>query len=423
MNTEIQQEDMRIGDILIHAANETEYYQKYFSACEGQKDNYELAEFPFLTRQTVQRERSRFLGGRYQRHPDIEYLLMKRSFGVSGSPMEVYWDSRDDISSQAGLWAYRKERFGITADDKCCVFRTAEYAGNKIMDDMPKRLSRDGKVLSFTMRDLSSDRLQWCLDTIIEFNPAWMCLSPSVALMMAESMEANKQSPSPGLRYIELCGEMLDAKTDKMIREAFHVQTGNIYVTEAAGAVAASCTHGHLHIFSENASVEIIQDGSSVRNEEGDIYITSLQNTAMPLIRLETGDRGELLDISCPCGQTAPVLRLNRGRKCSFITTASGRKVSAGVLRSLAEYTNEEVSRCLAHIQFRQVDCQHMEVVLGVKPAFSGWEKEASRVFLEKIHDPELKQMQWEFTFAKPCEPEETEMDAQPFFEPLEGGE
>lgn len=423
MNTERQQKDVGIRDILMHAVNETEYYRKYFSACEGQKDNYELAKFPFLTRQTVQRERSCFLGGRYQRHPDIEYLLMKRSFGVSGSPMEVYWDSRDDMSSQSSLWAYRKERFDITADDKCCVFRTAEYAGNKIMDDMPKRLSRDGKVLSFTMRDLSASRLQWCLDAIVEFNPAWMCFPPSVALMMAESMEANKQLPPPGLRYIELCGEMLDAQTDKMIREAFHVRTGNVYVTEAAGAVAASCPHGHLHIFSENVSVEIIQDGSSVRNEEGDIYITSLQNTAMPLIRLETGDRGELLDISCPCGQTAPVLRLNRGRKCSFIATASGRKVSAGVLRSLAEYTNEEVSRCLAHIQFRQVDCQHMEAVLAVKPAFSGWEKEASRVFLEKIHDPELKQMQWEFIFAKTCEAEEMEMDMKPFFESWEEGE
>lgn len=157
-------------------------------------------------------------------------------------------------------------------------------------------------------------------------------------------------------------------------------------------------------------------------DEEGDIYITSIQNTAMPLIRLKTGDRVALQDVSCPCGRSAPVLRLTKAGDCGFITTVSGRKISAYVLRSLAEYTNEEVSRCLANVQFRQTGNDCIEVIMGVKPAFSGWEEEAIRIFKEKIRDAELKQMQWNFIFTNLCDLDETKMDKNSFFEFWEGG-
>lgn len=418
-----EQADRGLQDFLFYAARETEYYRELISSRKELVDNLKLSDFPLLTRHTVQRERSHFLCGRYQRYPDIEYVLMKRSFGFSGIPLEIYWDSRDDSRSQACLWEYRKKRFGITQDEKCCVFRTAEYAGNKIMDNMPKRLSGDGKTLSFSIRNMSPERLQWCMDTIQEFAPAWMSLSPSIALMLAENMAANRRTPWPGLRYIELCGEMLNAETQTIIRDTFQVQTGNVYASQAMGAIAASCEYGHLHIFQENVVVEAIRDGKPVMDEEGDIYITSLQNTAMPLIRMETEDRGVLQTEPCPCGQPAPVLRLSQGRKPGFITTESGRKVSAHVLRSMAEYTNEEISRCMAHIRFRQNDNGHMDAVLGVKPAFYGWKKETARIFKERIEDSELRQMQWNFIFTNLCESDDTEIGVHPFFESREGEE
>ncbi len=128
----------------------------------------------------------------------------------------------------------------------------------------------------------------------------------------------------------------------------------------------------------------------------------------MPLIRLETGDRGMLLEETCPCGQSAPVLRLTKARKRDFVITTSGRKISTFVLISLAEFTHEEVSRCLAHIRFRQTSRECIDVILGVKPAFSGWEEEVARVFREQIRDPELKQMQWNFIFISPHDLTET---------------
>ncbi len=403
-------------DILAQAVREIEFYRTLFSNNKEQAVVPQLSEFPFLTRKTIQRERSRMLCERYQYYPNIGYLLIKRSFGLTGIPLEVYWDSRDDFRAQESLWKYRKERFDVTADNKCCVFRVAEYAGNKIKDYMPWYISQDGKTLSFSMRNLSPEYMQSCLDVICAYEPEWMVLPPSVALMLAETMVKDRRSFPPSMRYIELCGEMLDLQTDTVIRDMFHVPIANVYGTQEMGAIAASCEHGHLHIFSENVLVEVIVEGKSVVDGEGDIYITSLQNTSMPLIRLNTGDRGVLQSEPCTCGQQTPILRLTRGRDCGFIRTISGRKVSGCVLRSLAEYTNEEVSRCLAQIQFRQKDVEHMDIILSTKPAFFGWEKEVVRVFCEKIMDSELRQMHWNFIPLSSYDPGETEGGSYLFF-------
>lgn len=412
-----EQGNRELQDILINAVNETEYYRDLLSVHKGHINIYGLADFPLLTQQAVQRERSRFLCGRYQRYPDIEHLLLKRSFGISGIPLEFYWDSRDDVRSQAFLWEYRKERFNITEKEKCCIFCTAEYAGNKLMHDIPKRLSRDGKHLSFSMKDLSLERLKLCLDVILEFNPTWMCIPPSVAMMLAENMLERRLLPPSNLRYIELYGEMLDMQMEARIRDVFHVKTGNVYVTQAAGAVAASCEYGHLHVFPKNVVVEVISENKSVLDEEGDIYITSLQNTAMPLIRFKTGDCGLLQSIPCPCGQRSPVLHLTRGRKCNYITTTFGRRISSFMLRSQMEDTNEEIARCLAYIHFRQNGYGCIDAIMSVKPAFSGWEKEVIRIFQRKIQDTELEQMKWNFCFSDDV----TQMELFPFFESWEG--
>ena len=220
-----------------------------------------------------------------------------------------------------------------------------------------------------------------------------------------------------------MSGEMLDEKTERMIQETFHVQTSNVYTTKEMGPIAASCEDGNLHIFSENVEIQVMKDGKPVLDEEGDIYVTSLQNKAMPLVQMKTGDRGVLLSTTCSCGQKAPALQLTGGRKCSFVTAVSGRKISAQVLRSMAEYANEDISRCLANIQFRQTANDSMDVILGVKPAFSGWGEEAARVLRSQIKDQELQQMKWNFIFVDSDTSGESELEEEPFFALSEGVE
>lgn len=95
---------------------------------KGQKKNNipEVLHTSLQTRQEIQREHKSFLNSRYQRYPDIARLIVKRSFGLCGIPLEIYWDSRDEERSQDVLRALRQERFGITDEEKCCVFCTAK---------------------------------------------------------------------------------------------------------------------------------------------------------------------------------------------------------------------------------------------------------------------------------------------------------
>ena len=52
--------------------------------------------------------------------------------------------------------------------------------------------------------------------------------------------------------------------------------------------------------------------------------MTSLANHAMPLIRYEIGDTGELLAGRCPCGRGLPLMRPTWGRSVDYLALADG---------------------------------------------------------------------------------------------------
>ena len=77
----------------------------------------------------------------------------------------------------------------------------------------------------------------------------------------------------------------------------------------------------------------------------------------------------------------------------------------------------------MANIQFRQTAIDSMDVILGVKPAFSGWGEEAARVLRSQIKDQELQHMKWNFIFVDSDMSGESELEEEPFFAICEGVE
>ena len=81
--------------------------------------------------------------------------------------------------------------------------------------------------------------------------------------------------------------------------------------------MAQNCDVNHdLHINAERYIVEEV---------EGKLLFTDLLNYAMPLIRYENQDLGELSHSKCPCGRGLPLMKPPTGRITDFLYTSSGK--------------------------------------------------------------------------------------------------
>lgn len=131
----------------------------------------------------------------------------------------------------------------------------------------------------------------------------------------------------PSLMQVRTIGEKLRPEQRALIKQAWGVNTVDIYTCEEAGYIALQCPENeHYHVQSENVIVEILNNENQPCGigEVGRVVITSLQNYATPLIRYELGDQAEWGE-PCSCGRTLPVIKTIHGRERSRLSLPDGR--------------------------------------------------------------------------------------------------
>jgi phenylacetate-CoA ligase len=68
-------------------------------------------------------------------------------------------------------------------------------------------------------------------------------------------------------------------------------------------------------------------DGEQINCGEGKILATTLKNYAMPLIRYDTGDLGNIIEDICSCGRGSRLLKEVIGRDKELLVTPGGKSV------------------------------------------------------------------------------------------------
>jgi len=137
-----------------------------------------------------------------------------------------------------------------------------------------------------------------------------------------------------------LSGEAVSSEEEKFIYETTGTPIIFSYNCKEAGKVGEKCQanigNNFYHIYRERVLVEIVDDdGQQLENdEEGDIVLTVLDRTTMPIIRYSIGDRGRILSKLCSCGRLSPLLEV-QGRKNDNILLPDGSTFNVLLFRPL----------------------------------------------------------------------------------------
>ena len=135
-------------------------------------------------------------------------IIMLQTSGSTGKCLNVYWDKADFNKSLLSLWIYRKKYYGINPRDKMCYFYTI---GNTDIYNTNGNIKyeEDKFRIGFSKANLNDENMDWICMKIKEFNPRWLTLQPSIAILLANAMKRNNIDKIQNLSYIELTGEIL----------------------------------------------------------------------------------------------------------------------------------------------------------------------------------------------------------------------
>lgn len=403
--------DEVLKSLISYAYNNVPYYKKLFDDkelnCYDIDDYNKLKKIPYLTKKDIQNNHSLFISKEYKKYPKNSELLIRRTSGSSGKSLKVYWSSKDNIRSMMQLWIKRNNFSGINPQDKFCTFHTTVYSKNKLVDSSEILNYRNDTIKSFSKLELDSNRIEKYYKEMIEFQPVWLFIQPSIAYLIADFMEQNCLKSPESLKYIELTGEYLFSYQKHKISKVFKVPLANQYGCNEVNSIAYECEYGHLHVLENNVYVEVVEDNERVIGKEGEIFITGLTNKAMPFIRYAIGDRGILHnDIECKCGSKSPILEVLTGRTSDYVTLTNNQCCNSYIFLYPIEHINENMGYPIKQFKIIQEDINRFKVLLSLKACFEGWKKSISEKFVSKAKEIGLKNIEWKFAFVNEIYPD-----------------
>jgi phenylacetate-CoA ligase len=326
--TQLQNE--RLRQLLKHAYENVPYYNKVLSqtrVVENQRVNLDkFQQIPVLTKAVMRREGQNLYSTDYQKRR----WYRNSSGGSTGEPAEFLQDK----NYQA--WAFASR------------FLYNWWAGKDVGEPELKLWGSERDVLDKAEK-LSTRLRRWGFNTVIlntflmteqtmsGYARCWNKLKPKLVgaytssmLQFAEFIERSAQKVFTPSAII--CGaETLTEDVRQTIKRVFRCAVLNQYGARETGAIASECLKAEgQHVFSLNHKVEILDDNLAPckPGQTGHIYVTTLNNYTMPLIRYAIGDMAVVAENEqCSCGRGWPLIKQVVGRHVEVFKTREGRIV------------------------------------------------------------------------------------------------
>jgi phenylacetate-CoA ligase len=352
--------------VVTHAYDTCPYYRRKFGdagiAPADIRSREDLDRVPTLTKEEIQEHRDELVSSKYP----AQSLIADMTGGSTGSPMQFYYD-KDRLESRVAALLRHNRWAGWNLGDRAAILWGApqDMASGRLRDRIrtwiqERRLMLDASALSdATMADFAR--------ALIRYRPTVLHAYANTLGLFARYVRAHGIE---GIRPqgIVCSAEFLTQENRRLIEETFDSTVYNRYGCREFAVVASECeARQGLHINAESLLVEVVRDGRSCIDEDGEIVITDLRNFAMPLIRYRIRDVGRIKRAHCTCSRGLPLMELAGGRVTDFLVATNGDRVS-GIVVSTYVITNLPGIR---QVQFIQNEAGAVTVNLVKGPGWS----------------------------------------------------
>jgi len=325
----------KLRSIVNHAYGQVPFYKKLYNEWGLEpgriRDAADIQRLPLLGRQELARVP---LKERTALDADLKACIPITTSGSTGTPITILDDSSVDAYLEAlylrFLWAC-----GVRPLDKTCRVkaRSAPFPNERL------GLWSTFRNLMRHKRLAAADDIGEHVKFYLSWKPDLLTAFPSYYRVLTRFLEQAGQVPV--FKRVVTEAELLDQSTREHINQILHAEVFDFYGLNEVGGVAWECpTHTGYHVNADSLLVEFLRDGEAVSSgEQGQVYVTSLQKMATPILRYATGDVATPIDDECPCGRGLPLIKDIQGRIVDFILTRDGRYLSPYLVTRMLEHT------------------------------------------------------------------------------------
>jgi len=342
------------------------------------KSYNDIKKIPIITKEEIRNAKDNIISRGYEKNQ----LIMYKTGGSTGTSLEGY--ITEECSELRNSCTIRHDRWsGWDVGDS-----VGAVWGNIKKRATIKEILKELFLTKYIFLDtMNVNEL-----TVIEFANRWQKVKPSLLFGHAHSLYLLAQYVSDlNLSVIKPKGIISSSMTlmdyeRNTIENVFGAQVYDRYGCEEVGLIASECEeHSGMHLNVEHLYVEIIKDNGDTANigEEGNIVVTDLLNTAMPIIRYKVGDIGILSEKKCSCGRGLPLMSKVIGRTADYLKKKDGSKIS-GI--SLIENTLTLIPG-IKQMQIIQKSYDHFQIRLVVNSQYTQESSNLLISYIRKLFD------------------------------------
>lgn len=318
--------DNKLTDLIEYCYKYVPYYKRalveYGVVYQGKicLENYK--NLPPLTKKIIRKEGKDLLPQKIA----IKGCYQNTSGGSTGEPVRLYQDKHYECWNTANK-LYFNSILGKKAGDSEIKLWGSDR------DILLGSLGLKERITNFLYNrrffncyQIDSERLERLRILNNTFKPVAYWAYMEAAKELAEYiLTTNRYFHSPKI-LISTIGVLTD-QLRKKIEASLGCDVYNQYGSREVGAIACECKEKDgLHTFPWTHFIELLDDNLKPvkQRQEGEVYITPLQNYTMPLLRYQIGDVAVSGGCECKCGRNTFKLQKIIGRSLGYFIREDG---------------------------------------------------------------------------------------------------